>query len=91
MRWANYRPGFSGRAAGIVLTIPAMADPTFNEQMVTRLQALLLENVGADTVTVDGVTVQYADLQQRLDYFEKRLAVEQGTRPRAARIHLGGF
>ena len=66
-------------------------EPSFNQQMVTKLQALLLKNVGVQSVTVDGVAVSYADLQRELDHYEARLARENGTKPRIARINLGGF
>jgi hypothetical protein len=65
--------------------------PTFNARMVAKLEALLLENVGAQSVTVDGQSVAYADLVEQLATFEKRLAIEQGTKRRVAGIHLGGF
>lgn len=66
-----------------------MADPTFDEQMVTKLQAALLANPGAAQVTVDGQHVTYADAVERLRIFEARVARANGTRPRAARVRLG--
>ncbi len=68
-----------------------MPEPTFNEAMVARLQALLLANAGAQTVTVDGQTVTYADLERRLATFEKRLGLENGTRRRVTSINLEGY
>ena len=68
-----------------------MDQPTFNERMVAKLQAILLENAGAQSVTVDGQSVAYADLVEQLATFEKRAALEKGTKRRVANIHLGGF
>ena len=43
-----------------------MADePTFAEQMVTRLEALLARCAGLQSVNVEGETVTFADLQQQ--------------------------
>lgn len=68
-----------------------MDEPTFNEQMLARLQALLLANAGAQTVTVDGQTVAYADLERRLAVFEGRVAREKGTQRRVTSVYLGGY
>lgn len=68
-----------------------MTTPTFNAQMVAKLQSLLLANVGAQSVSVDGQAVTYADLVVRLEQFETRLAAEEGRRPRVFQHDLGGF
>ena len=65
---------------------------THAEQMVEKYEALLLANAGVQTVTVDGVTVSYADLEQRHRYWRKQVAREKGRRPTAASIKLSsGF
>jgi hypothetical protein len=63
---------------------------TFAEQMVAKLQATLLENPAADSVTVDGTTVSFADLVARLEHWESRVAREAGGRPSMMTIDLGG-
>jgi hypothetical protein len=63
---------------------------TFAQSMVSRLQAVLAENVGLKTVIIDGQTVAYADLEAKLDYWESKVAAESGTRPKAAQIDLSG-
>lgn len=68
-----------------------MAEPTFNAKMVAKLQTLLLANVGAQSVSVDGQSVTYTDLVTQLERFETRLAAEEGRRPRVFQISLGGF
>ena len=65
--------------------------PTFAEQMVTKLEALLLANVGAQSVMIDGQSVTYADLEKKYDYWTSQVAVAQGTKPRVASINLRGF
>ena len=70
-----------------------MADdpPSFNQQMVTKLQALLLANPGAQAISIDGTTTTFADLERRLNYFQSQLARELGTKQRFNRVGLGGF
>ena len=68
-----------------------MPDPTFAEQMVTKLEALLLENAGVQSVNVDGQAVTFTDLQRQYDYWKGKVARESGTRPRVASVNLGGF
>jgi hypothetical protein len=63
---------------------------TFAEQMVEKIQAALLENPLADSVSIDGTTVSVGDAEAKLRKYEARVAVEQGKRPRLARINLGG-
>jgi hypothetical protein len=65
--------------------------PTFNEQMVTKLEAALLANPGAQSITVDGTTSTYVDLVERLKHFKAEVAREAGTRPRFSTVNLGGF
>ena len=62
---------------------------TFAEDQITRLETLIAANVGVQNVSVDGVSVSYADLLKQYDYWKSRYAREQGTRPRVAQINLG--
>jgi len=65
---------------------------TFAEQMVEKYRTLLADSAGLKTVTVDGQTVTYGELEERLAYWENRVAAESGRRPRAATIKLSsGF
>ena len=68
-----------------------MPSPTFEAQMVTKLQALLLGNPGATEIDVDGQRISYADCVERLKYFERRVAIQNGTRPRTGNVNLGNF
>lgn len=69
-----------------------MADePTFAEQMVAKLEGLLLQSAGLQSVNVDGEAVTFADLEKRYDYWKGRVASESGARPISATIDLGGF
>ncbi len=69
--------------------------PSNNQTMVDLLTAALVANpIGVLSISVDGQTVQYtrAAALKELAFWEKRLARENGTRPRAATINLsGGF
>lgn len=64
---------------------------SFASNQVARLETLLTQNVGAVSVTVGGNTVTYDDLLKQYDYWKSKQARENGTRPRAAQIYLGGF
>ena len=69
-----------------------MADtPTFAEQMVAKLQELLLANPGAQTIVIDGVTTSFVDLEARLASFQAQVDRQNGTRPRFTGPNLGGF
>jgi hypothetical protein len=65
-----------------------VATPTYNEQMVAKLQALLLTNAGAASISLDGHSVSFADLERRLQMFEKRVDLEQGRVKRFQSIRL---
>lgn len=64
---------------------------SFAAQQVARLETLLQQNVGVQSITVDGQTVEYDDLLAQYNYWKSRLARENQTRPRAAQVYLGGF
>jgi hypothetical protein len=60
------------------------------EQMVEKLAAILLENAGLAAVTVDGTSVTYQDLEERYQFWQKRLQAERGQRPNLSTIKMGG-
>lgn len=64
---------------------------TFAEQMVAKLRDVLAANAGVKQLTVDGNTVQYDDLLNQLTFWERKVARESGSRPRASQIKLSGF
>ena len=61
---------------------------TFAEQMVTKLETLLLSSAGLRSVNVDGESVTYADLESRYDYWKSRVNRESGDRPITATVDL---
>ena len=65
--------------------------PSFAANQVARLETLLAQCVGVSEITVDGQTVRYQDLKAEYLFWKSRQAQENGTRPRAAQIYLGGF
>jgi hypothetical protein len=64
---------------------------SFASDQVERLETLMAENPGAKMIVVDGEQIQYDDLLKQYDYWKSRAAREEGTRPRAMSIDLGGF
>lgn len=62
--------------------------PSFAEQMVTKLETLLLASAGLKSVSVDGEAVSYADLESRYDYWKSRVSRESGDRPLSATVDL---
>ena len=64
---------------------------TFAEQMVTKLEAILLENAGVQSVSIDGQSVSYADLKAEHEYWRQRVLKESGKRPVISMIRLDGF
>lgn len=65
-------------------------EPTFAEQMVTKLQQTLLESAGLASVTIAGQVVSYGDLQKQLDCWERRVAKEQGKRSQLIEVDFQG-
>ena len=66
-------------------------EPTFAELQVTRLETLLAEAVGLQSVAVNGTVTSYADLLKQYDYWKARVARENGTKQRIVRLDLSGF
>lgn len=65
--------------------------PSFAELQVARLQTLLAQSTGVDSVTVDGQSVKYTDLLNQYDYWTAKVAQESGTRPTTVGVNLGNF
>ena len=68
------------------------AEPTFAEQMVSKIQQVLLANAGASTVSFDGQTTTFENLERKLSFWETRVAREAATptRPLFSAINLSG-
>jgi hypothetical protein len=94
LRCSNGQPGFCNPGLVPTLAIVAStADPTlsFCQQMVAKLEAALLQNPTAQSINIDGVTTTYVDIEARLKYFYRQMALEQGTRRTFMSVDLGGF
>lgn len=65
--------------------------PSFSASQVARLESLLAACVGVQSINVDGQQVTYDDLLKQYAYWKSRQAREDGSRPRAAQIYLGGY
>lgn len=63
---------------------------TFNEQMVSILEARALELAGVRETGADGDRVVLQDIKKELEYYRRQVAIEQGTRPRMTQIQMGG-
>ena len=63
---------------------------TVADKMVTAIEAALLTGAGVVSVNMGGVSTSYNRAQAitELNYWRRRQAVENGTRPRATRIRL---
>jgi hypothetical protein len=57
---------------------------TFAETMLSKYETLLETSAGLDTVSVDGQSVRYTDVEAKYRYWKREVAREKGTRPQAA-------
>ena len=64
---------------------------TFAQQMLARIEAVLLESAGLQSATIAGQTVTYADLLQQRDHWRKEVAQEKGDRPLMIPVQFGGI
>lgn len=64
---------------------------SFAANQVARLETLLAQCVGVQSINVDGQAVTYDDLLKQYQFWKSRQARENGTRPRAAQINLAGY
>lgn len=62
---------------------------SFAAEQVTRLEAIMAANPGASTVTIDGQTVSFADLEKRWQFWKNEAAKAAGGRRRVSQIKLG--
>lgn len=60
----------------------------FADDMVEKYQALLLANAGVKSVNVDGQSLSLDDLEKKLEYWSRKVARADGTRPRVMQINL---
>jgi hypothetical protein len=67
------------------------APASFAQQMVTRLEQILYENVGLAVVDVDGQRVAYRDLEQTYSYWRRKLLIEKGRVSTVSRIKLDRY
>lgn len=65
--------------------------PSFAASQVARLETLLANCVGVQSINVDGQQVTYDDLLKQYQFWKSRQARESGTRPRFSQIYLGGY
>ena len=75
----------------ITRTDAAASTPTFAQQMVTKLQAdILAGSGGVVQTTIAGTTVEVnrSQLLKELDYWQRKVARADGTRPLAPTIKL---
>jgi hypothetical protein len=64
---------------------------THAEQMVEKLEQMLLENAGLTEVTVDGQKVAYADLEAKLDHWQAKVREQRSGKATVSRIRLDRF
>jgi len=64
---------------------------TSAETQVAKYEVLLATSAGLESVSVDGHSVQYADLEAKCRRLKREVARQAGTRPQAASINMGGF
>ena len=64
---------------------------TFAETMLVKYETLLQASTGLDTISVDGQSVRYTDVEAKYRYWKRHVEREQGRRPQAADVDLGGF
>ena len=64
---------------------------TFAEMMLAKYETLLQTATGLDSISVDGQSVRYVDVEAKYRYWKREVGREQGQRPQAASINLGGF
>ncbi len=79
------------------MPIPA-PDPTpgqplaalaFATQMLAVIQSQLQQLGGAQSATIDGQTISVTDLNKSHQYWQRRVNILSGAKPRAARIRIG--
>ena len=56
---------------------------TFAETMLSKYETLLQTSAGLDTVSVDGQSVRYTDVEAKYRHWKREVAREKGTRPQS--------
>jgi len=64
---------------------------SFATDMVTKYEGLLATHAGMKSVSVDGQSVTYDELEKQYEFWVKKAGAEAGTRPRLSKINLSGF
>jgi len=64
---------------------------TFAETMLAKYETLLQTSAGLDTISVDGQSVRYTDVEAKYRYWKREVVREKNQRPQAASTNLGGF
>ena len=62
--------------------------PTFAETTLSKYETLLQTATGLDTVSVDGQSVRYADVEAKYRYWKREVARQSSQRPQAAGINI---
>ena len=65
-----------------------MANPTMAAQVVAKIEAAILASPLAESISLDGQSVSMGDAISKLEYWRRRVARENGTRPVIASINL---
>lgn len=64
---------------------------THAEQMVSKLESMLLKNAGKKLVVVDGITTEFTELKKDLNEWRREVALESlavTVKPRSAAFDL---
>ena len=64
---------------------------SFATEQIARIETLLAENAGVQSVVVGNTTVTFDDLLKQYDYWKNVADREAGRRPGAKQINLSGF
>jgi len=68
-----------------------MTMATHAEQMVEKLEQLLLENAGLTEVNIDGQKTAYADLEAKLEHWQAKVRQERSGKATISTIRLDRF
>ena len=63
----------------------------FAEKMVKKYEQLLDENAGVKSVSVDGQSVTWDDLQRQYTFWKKELDKSEGKKPMIQQGNLSNF
>lgn len=63
---------------------------TFAEEMVAKLETLLLASAGLTSVNVDGQMIAFADLEAKYKYWKSVVAREAASSGRWSTLDLSG-